>query len=278
MSRSRQCSNGRASSAVRTRGSTRCCSIPHALVSKRCRRVHFWRRCSRTTEVHGRVLVPTLEAFLDAQGRPKEAAQQAAKVPRIGFLSPSSPSDLRTRRFVEAFRQGLRELGWLEGQNITIEYRWAAEEPERLAALARQLVSLRVAVIVAATTPAIMRAKQASSTIPVVMAVAAEPVATGIVANIARPGGNVTGLSMMAPELLGKKMQLIQELVPNISRVAILWNPSNPSNVPQIRYAADAAQAMHIKVELLEARGKHSRSLSASRHLRGQDSERRQAG
>jgi len=155
--------------------------------------------------VHGRVLVPTLEAFLDAQGRPKEAAQQAAKVPRIGFLSPSSPSDLGTRRFVEAFRQGLRELGWLEGQNITIEYRWAAEEPERLAALARQLVSLRVAVIVAATTPAIMRAKQASSTIPVVMAVAAEPVATGIVANIARPGGNVTGLSMMAPELLGRK-------------------------------------------------------------------------
>jgi putative ABC transport system substrate-binding protein len=100
-----------------------------------------------------------------------------------------------------------------------------------------------------------MRARQASATIPVVMAVAAEPVATGIVTNLARPGGNITGLSMMAPELLGKKMQLIQELVPTISRVAILWNPSNASNVPQIRHAQDAARAMHVKVQLLEARG-----------------------
>jgi putative ABC transport system substrate-binding protein len=181
-------------------------------------------------------------------------AQPEKGIPRIGFLSPSSLADPRTGRFVEAFRKGLRELGWLEGQNIAIEYRWAEERPERLEALARQLVSLRVGLIVAATTPAIASAKRASATIPVVMAVAAEPVATGIVTSLARPGGNVTGLSMMTPELLGKKMQLIQELIPNISRVAILSNPSNPSNVSQIRHVQDAARAMHVKVQLLEAR------------------------
>jgi putative ABC transport system substrate-binding protein len=182
-------------------------------------------------------------------------AQPPAKIPRVGFLSPSSPADPRTQRFLEAFRQGLRELGWVEGQKIAIEYRWAEERIERLADLARELVSLKVDVIVAATTPAILPAKQATGMIPIVMAVAVDPVATGLVASLARPGGNITGLSMMAPELIGKQMQLLQELVPKISRMALLWNPANASNAPQLRHAQDAARALEVRLQPLEARG-----------------------
>jgi len=182
-------------------------------------------------------------------------AQQPKKVPRIGFLSPQSPSDPRIQRFREAFRQGLRELGWVEGQNIAIEYRWAEGRTERLADLASELVSLRVDVIVAATTLAISPAKQATGTIPIVMAVAADPVATGFVASIARPGGNITGLSMMASDLVGKQMQLIKELLPKISRVALLWNPANPANAPQLPQAQDEARALRVRLQLLETRG-----------------------
>jgi putative ABC transport system substrate-binding protein len=182
-------------------------------------------------------------------------AQPAGKVPRIGYLSPSSPSDPRTQRFREAFRQGLRELGWVEGKNIAIEYRWAEERTERLADLARELVSLKVDVLVAATTPAIQPAKQATGTIPIVMAVAADPVATGFVASLARPGGNITGLAMMSSELVGKQMQLLTELVPKISRVALLWNPANPSTAPGLRHAQDAARALGVRLQPLEARG-----------------------
>jgi putative ABC transport system substrate-binding protein len=182
-------------------------------------------------------------------------AQQAAKISRIGFLSPSSPSDPRTQRFREAFRQGLRELGWVEGQNIAIEYRWAEERTERLADLASELVGLKVDVIVAATTPAIQPAKQATGTIPIVMAIAVDPVATGFVASLARPGGNITGLSMMSSELVGKQMQLLKELVPKISQVALLWNPANPSTAPGLRHAQDAARALGVRLQPLEARG-----------------------
>ena len=182
-------------------------------------------------------------------------AQPAAKIHRIGFLSPSSPADPRTQRFLEAFRQGLRELGWVEGQKIAIEYRWAEERPERLADLTRELVSLNVDVIVAATTPAILPAKHATGTIPIVMAVAVDPVATGLVASLARPGGNITGLSMMAPELIGIQMQLLKELVPTVSRVALLWNPTNASNASQLRHAQDVARALEVRLQPLEARG-----------------------
>jgi len=182
-------------------------------------------------------------------------AQPAGKVPRIGFLSPSSPSDPRTQRFREAFRQGLRELGWVEGQNIAIEYRWAEERTERLADLASELVSLKVDVIVVATTPAIQAAKQATGTIPIVMTAVVDPVATGFVASLARPGRNITGLSMMSSDLVGKQMQLLKELVPKISRVALLWNPANPSNAPQLRRAQDAASALAVRLQPLEARG-----------------------
>jgi putative ABC transport system substrate-binding protein len=181
-------------------------------------------------------------------------AQQLGKVSRIGYLSPSSPSDPRTQRFREAFRQGLRELGWVEGKNIAIEYRWAEERTERLADLARELVSLKVDVLVAATTLAILPAKRATGTIPIVMAIAADPVVTGVVASIARPEGNITGLSMMSPALLGKQMQLLKELVPKLSRVALLGNPANASNAPQLQYAQDAARALTVRLQPLEAR------------------------
>jgi putative ABC transport system substrate-binding protein len=182
-------------------------------------------------------------------------AQQPKKVPRIGFLSPQSPSDPRIQRFREAFRQGLRERGWVEGQNIVIEYRWAEGRTERIADLASELVSLKLDVIVAATTPAVQAAKQATGMIPIVMAVAADPVGTGFVASIARPGGNITGLSMMAPELVGKQMELLKELVPKISRVALLWNPANVANPPQLPHAQDAARALGVRLQSLEARG-----------------------
>ncbi len=135
-------------------------------------------------------------------------AQQPAKVPRIGYLSPSSLSDPRTQRFLEAFRLGLRELGWLEGQNI--EYRFAEDKLDRLPALAAELVRLKVDIIVAATTPVILAAKNATSTIPIVMAQVADPVGSGLITGLARPGGNVTGVSLMMPELGGKRLELLR--------------------------------------------------------------------
>ena len=183
------------------------------------------------------------------------AAQQPAKVHRIGFLSTSSPSDPRMQRRLEAFRQGLRELGYVEGQNIAIESRWAEGKYDRLPDLAADLVRLKVDVIVAAAAPAIQAAKQATRTIPIVMAIVIDPVATGFVTSLARPGGNVTGLSNMAPELVGKQMELLKEVVPKVSRVALLWNPANPGNPPLLREAEVAAGALGVRLQPLEARG-----------------------
>lgn len=182
-------------------------------------------------------------------------AQQARTVPHVGFLSPSSLSDPRTRALVEAFRQGLRDLGWVEGQSITVEYRWAEENTDRLPDLARDLATLKVGVIVASTSPAVQAAKQATRTTPIVMTNAGDAVATGFVANIARPEANITGLSMMGGELLGKQLQILKEVVPNLSRVAVLWNPSNASNAPQLRHAQDAARTLGLRLRPLEVRG-----------------------
>jgi putative ABC transport system substrate-binding protein len=182
-------------------------------------------------------------------------AQQARMATRIGFLSPSSLSDPRTRTFVEAFNQGLLELGWVEGQNMTIEYRWAEERTERLPDLARDLARLKVDVVVASTSPAVQAAKQATGTIPIVMTNAGDAVATGFVVNIARPEANITGLSMMGGELVGKQLQLLKEVVPNLSRVALLWNPTNSSNAPQLLHAQEAARTLGIHLQPLEVRG-----------------------
>ncbi len=161
---------------------------------------------------------------------PAAEAQPPGKVYRIGFLSTVSSSAAVPR--VEAFRLGLRELGYVEGQNITIEYRWAEGRDERLPGLAAELVRLKVDVIVTQGTVPTLAARQASTTIPIVIAVAGDPVAMGLVASLARPGGNITGLSQMNPEVSGKRLELLSEIIPGLTRVAVLWNTGNPVSGP----------------------------------------------
>jgi putative ABC transport system substrate-binding protein len=157
--------------------------------------------------------------------RPASRAQPA-KVARIGLLSPFSPSD--ATRWHQAFREGLRELGWVEGKDITIEYRYANGNTERLPQLTADLVRLKVDVIVTSVTNDALAAKDATRSIPIVMAAAGDPVATGLVANLARPGSNITGLSQMNRELMGKRLELLKEIAPRLSRVAVMWNPEDP--------------------------------------------------
>ena len=187
-------------------------------------------------------------------------AQQAGKVARIGFLCPSSPSDARGNPsdlavLFEALRVTLRERGYVEDQNIKIESRWADGNYDRLPSLAADLVRLKVAVIVTYGTPASQAAKRATDTIPVVMAAIIDPVASGLVTSLGRPGGNVTGQSMMSPDLAEKQLEILKEAIPKISRVAVLHNPANPGNAPQVRHAQDAAQALHLRALILGAKG-----------------------
>jgi len=152
-------------------------------------------------------------------------AQQAAKVARIGYLVTNLAARLHLR---EAFRQGLRDLGYVEGRNVVIEYRDAEGKPERFPALAAELIALKVDVIfVGGGTPSALAAKQATRTIPIVFPTAADPVTSGLVTSLARPGGNVTGLSLLAPELVGKRLELLTQAVPGVSRVAVLWHPGD---------------------------------------------------
>ena len=181
-------------------------------------------------------------------------AQPVASFPRIGFLAPTSLSDPRVPRYLQAFRQGLRELGYIEGQSIAIEFRWAELQYDRLPGLAAELVRLKVNVIVAAGPPAIQAAKQATETIPIVMAAVADAVAAGFVASLARPGGNITGLSLMHSELVGKQLELLKEVLPKVSRVALLGNPANPNYAPLLRHAQDAARVLGVRLQPLEAR------------------------
>lgn len=182
-------------------------------------------------------------------------AQKLDKIRQVGFLSGFRSSDAVQQRSVEAFRQGLRALGYVDGQNVALHVRWAEGKWEQLPALAAELVRLKVDVIVAAPTPAVKAAKDATTTIPIVMAYILDPVESGLVASIGRPGGNVTGLSMMAPEMIGKQMGLLRAIVPGLSRVALLWNPANPGGAPQLRQAEVAARALGVQLQPLEARG-----------------------
>jgi putative ABC transport system substrate-binding protein len=160
-------------------------------------------------------------------------AQQAGKVPRIGILPPGPISE--RMHLWEAFRQGLRELGYVEGQNITLVFPSGEVKPEQLPHFAAELVSLKVDVIVASTTAAAQAAMSATRTIPIVMPVAADPVGTGLVASLARPGGNVTGLTTIASDLSGKRLELLKEVVPGVSRIAVLSNPSSANSPAQMR-------------------------------------------
>jgi putative ABC transport system substrate-binding protein len=178
-------------------------------------------------------------------------AQAPVKVPRIGFLSvlslTNNPHDL------EAFRQGLRELGYIEGQNIAIEYRFAEGRPERLPALAAELVRLKVDVIVTAAPAAPEAAQRATNTIPIVFAVVGDPVAVGLVASVARPGGNITGLSSMASEVVGKQLELLKEVAPKVSRMAVLQNPSNQAHRFVLRQAEGAARTLGLQLHIVQA-------------------------
>jgi putative ABC transport system substrate-binding protein len=182
-------------------------------------------------------------------------AQQAGKVPRIGYLGLTSPSDRPP--LLDAFRQRLRELGWVEGQNIVIDYRYAEGRVDRLPDLAAELVRLKVDLIVAsAGTQAATAAKNATETIPIVMIYVRDPVGTGLIASLARPGGNVTGVSGSAGlELFAKQLELLKETVPKIRRVAILSNPDNAYHQLAIREVNVAARSLGVQLQLLEARG-----------------------
>jgi len=182
-------------------------------------------------------------------------AQQPGKVPRIGVLANALPTTPEVSRNWEAFRQGLGERGWVEGQNIVIEYRWAEGRLERFPALAAELVGLKLDLIVAASTPGARAAKQATSTIPIVMVYVSDPVGDGLVASLARPGGNVTGMTFGAGrEIAGKHLELLKEAVPKLSRVAVLLNPDSPESAVFLRETQAAAQALAVKLQLLEVR------------------------
>ena len=181
-------------------------------------------------------------------------AQQVGKVSRIGYLSAGS--DTANPRVREAFRQGLRELGWVEGQNIIIEYRWAEGRFDRLPDLAAELVRLKVDVLVAAPTPAALAAKNATGTIPIVGMSLTDPIGLGLVASLARPGGNVTGVSYsVGAEIFGKDLELLKEVVPRVRRVAVLSNPASPARPLTISNVKDAARSLGLQLQLLEARG-----------------------
>lgn len=183
-------------------------------------------------------------------------AQQPAKVPRIGILLAGSPPTPPARLPpLEAFLQGLRDLGYVEGRNIAIEYRWAEGKLDPLSDLAAELVRLKVEVIVTSSTPAVQAAKKATSTIPIVMAAVGDPVVTGLVASLARPGGNITGLTLLAPELAGKRLELLKETLPTLSRVAVLWNSASTAMVHTFRETRVAAEASGVKLQSLEVRG-----------------------
>ena len=178
------------------------------------------------------------------------AGTQPTIIPRIGFLGATSLSTIPTR--IDAFRQGLRELGYVDGKNIVVEYRWAYGKIERLPDLATELVRLKVDVIVTSSPTVTRPAKAATTTIPIVMANDTDPVGNGFVASLARPGGNITGLATLAPELSGKQLELLKEIVPKLSRVAVLGNSTQPGNALALREIELAARAFKVQLQNLD--------------------------
>jgi ABC-type uncharacterized transport system substrate-binding protein len=178
------------------------------------------------------------------------AAQPSGQVYRIGFLS----TDPLPAHLWEALLDGLRERGYSEGRNLVFERRFSEGHAERFPALAAELVQLRVDCIIVTTTPAALAAKHATQTIPIVMTTAIDPVGGGLVASLARPGGNLTGLSVLAPELSGKRLELLQEVVPGTTRVAVLWNAANPANAAAWHETQAAAGALGLRLHAQEVR------------------------
>ena len=179
-------------------------------------------------------------------------AQQRGKRPTIGFLGPNTSSLDGPR--VGAFVQRLRELGWVEGRTVAIEYRWAEGRTERLSEFAAEFVRLKVDVIVTSATPPVIAAKQATSVIPIVFTTVADPVGTGLVASLARPGGNVTGLSIQQTDLAGKRLELLREVVPGLRRLAIMADVDNPANLLEVGEVQAAARKLGLDVATFEIR------------------------
>ena len=177
-------------------------------------------------------------------------AQQPTKIPQIGYLGGASLSAIPKR--IEAFREGLRELGYVEGKNIVIEWRWAEGKPDRLPDLAAELVRLKVDLIISAGPVVTPSLKGATKTIPIVMAQDNDPVGNGFVASLARPGGNITGLATLAPELSGKQLELLKEIIPKLSRVAVLGSSTEPGNAQTLREIELAAEAWKVKIQSLD--------------------------
>jgi putative ABC transport system substrate-binding protein len=174
-------------------------------------------------------------------------AQQASKVPRIGFLGMTSPRTLAAR--LEAIQLGLRDFGYIEGTSIIIEYRWAEGDYRRLPELAAELVRSKVDLIVTHGTPGTLAARKATATIPIVMAVIGDAVASGVVASIARPGGNITGQSFFDPEVRSKRIELLKELMPRLTQVAVLLSADNPASIPELQAIERTAQSLSITVQ-----------------------------
>jgi putative tryptophan/tyrosine transport system substrate-binding protein len=192
---------------------------------------------------------------LDLTLAPLIEAQQVAKVAQLGYLGTDRAAIPHLR---EAFRQGLRDLGYVEGRNLVIEYRYSEGKFEQLPALAAELVALKVDVIVASSTPAALAAKQATRTLPIVFAAAGDPVASGLVTSLARPGGDVTGSAVIAPELVGKCLELLKQAVPGASHVAVLWHPGGHGERTEkniLTGAEVAGRALGVRLQFVEARG-----------------------
>jgi putative tryptophan/tyrosine transport system substrate-binding protein len=196
-----------------------------------------------------------------AAARPLYArAQQAGKLPTIGFLGAGTASTWSQR--VAAFLQRLRELGWIEGRTVVMEVRWAEGLSERYAEIATEFVQLKVDAIVAAGTSAIIAAKQATSAVPIVFVGAGDPVGTGLVASLARPGGNLTGLSSQTVDTVGKRVELLREVVPSLRRLAMMWNADNPAAVLEMREVLTAARILGLQVDVMEIR--HTRDIDTA--------------
>ncbi len=181
-------------------------------------------------------------------------AQQPKTIPRIGYVGTGSPA--LSGHHAQTFAQGLRELGYAEGQNIAIEYRWAEGKLESLPGFVADLIRLKVDVIVSSATPAIRIAKEQTNTVPIVMAGVTDPVGNGFVASLSRPGGNITGLTHVAPDLTGKRLELLKEVVPRLSRVAVLWNPKQPGQAVAYKESQVAAQTLKLTLISMEARNR----------------------
>jgi ABC-type uncharacterized transport system substrate-binding protein len=179
-------------------------------------------------------------------------AQQAAKLPTVGFLGATTPS--AQSQWTAAFVQRLRELGWIEGRTIAVEYRWTEGRTERAAEIAAEFVQRKVDVIVTSGTAMVLAAKQATSIIPIVFAATGDPVSTGLVASLARPGGNVTGLSNQVPDLVGKRLELLREVVPGLGRLALLANVGNPVVILEIDQIQTSARTIALELIPLEIR------------------------